>query len=247
MRKLSGTSSYLTNDIPWPESIYIKSRLLLTSINETATCYFNETQEGHGSDDLHARPTQGLKYPYERYEIAKPQLFFYHHKDRLKSYADSHEDSRAHVDALLSYCNDRYKSNFQEADKIFSRGLVNRLHIEKLFVPNRVVITKISGVISACVLQDWPVLEFNGTIRLRCWYWLPDGSGISRCALIVSISSLGEDMWNIVNLSAIPLRFAHPELVAKILLRGRKYWNVLDKSHVSYRGWNVQMEEFYVS
>ena len=56
-------------------------------------------------------------------------------------------------------------------------------------------------------------------------------------------------MVNINDLSVMPLHYASSQVKNQIQERGRKLWSVLngyEASHINYRGWTVENDEYFV-
>ena len=54
----------------------------------------------------------------------------------------------------------------------------------------------------------------------------------------------------IEDLGICPLAFANPQVFETLKMRGQKFWALLNEnseSHVNYKGWNTQRDEYLVS
>ena len=143
----------------WYENICIKSSVLRSALNATACCYINNGLERKNSENLLLHQARGFannaSLAAER-ELYTPHLFLYHHRCRLREYAANHSDALSHVEALLIYASETYGENYEEADKLFSKGVVTRRHLNKLFAPNELIFTYTNGQPAAYVIQRWP-------------------------------------------------------------------------------------------
>ena len=230
----------------WTEAIYTKSKISKNAMQQIATCYFRPI----------ALPTQispGQKFagdtttPLERNRIAPADLFLFHHRHLLRTYALEHSESKQHIDGLFKYVDNRYGIEFAEADSLFARGLVTQMYILYLFKPNELVISGTYGRPVAFVLQEWPELGSDGWLTLSCWSFQTDGSGFARKRSTLSIPPLESETTKIQDLIAYPLRFATLELRELIRSRGEKQWKLRTATQVNYKGWNVKGDQFFVS
>ena len=75
-----------------------------------------------------------------------------------------------------------------------------------------------------------------------------DGIGLARKQHSLSIPRLadGEEI-EISTLPVIPLHFVDLELRLRLERRGQKHWNLRSQTYVTYQGWNVSKDQFYVS
>lgn len=224
---------------PWHENILLKSPRLRSALTSTAFCYISNTQEAQ---------LDGISQVNTR-EVDSPHLFLYHHRARLRKYAASHPDALSHVSALLEYASRVYGGDYQEADELFSKGLVTRRHLVKLFAPNELVFTYTDGQPTAYVLREWPKIMRDGHLNLNCWSWKPSGSTFLRHKRTLSVSALqfDDEELEIRRLSVLPLACKTPEVRTHLELRGRKHWSLRLQSYVSYNGWNISHDQYYAS
>lgn len=216
--------------LPWTEAIYTKSKILKNAMQQIATCHF-----------LWSSTTES----FERNRIAPADLFLFHHRHLLRTYALKHPESTQHVDALFEYVDNRYGVAFAEAENLFARGLITQAHIFYLFKPNELVISGTYGRPAAFVLQEWPKLDNDGWLTLYCWSFQTDGSGFARKRSTLSIPPIESETTKIQNLHAYPLRFATPELRELVRSRGEKQWDLRSATQITYKGWNVKGDQFF--
>lgn len=222
----------------WTEAIYTKSKISKNAMQQIATCYFLPVPSTSTGD---------TKESFERNRIAPADLFLFHHRHLLRTYALEHSESTQHVDALFEYVDNRYGIEFAEAENLFARGLITQAHILYLFKPNELVISGTYGKPVAFVLQDWPELDKDGWLTLECWSFQTDGSGFARKRSTLSIPPIESKTTKIQNLHAYPLRFATPELRELVRSRGEKQWGLRSATQITYKGWNVKGDQFFVS
>ena len=101
------------------------------------------------------------------HELSISDLFLYHHKSALSEYAKLRPGSEPHINALLEYGEEIYAGDFREADEQFRTGVVASKHLCKLFLPNDLVLSSNLGLPCAFVLQEWPVVNATGHVRLK--------------------------------------------------------------------------------
>jgi hypothetical protein len=227
--------------LAFTEDVYTKSDISKSAMQQIATCYFQSTKmmSNQPGDE-----NQSQRLEQER--IHPTDLFLFHHHHRLKTWITQNSKSKEHVGGLLDYVDAKYSVEFAKANSLFERGLVTQAHILKLFKPNETIISENLDRPVVYVLQDWPNLEDDGSIRLPCWSFQPDGSGFGRKQTVLFISPIDHET-NIQTLKAYPLRFASPELYALLCDRGKKQWQYRTTAQVTYKGWNVGGDLFFVS
>lgn len=218
----------------WTEDVYMKSNTSKYAMQQIATCYFQ-------------RFPQPKKVPFAPNLIVPADLFLYHHRHLLRTFASEHSEAKEHINGLLEYMGDRFGREFAEADSLLAQGQISQAHILTLFKPNSIVVSGTYGKPAAFVLQEWPTLSSDGWVTLLCWSFQPDGAGFARKRTSLSIPPIGPKPLKIQNLVAYPLEFALPELQELIRSRGKKQWELRTTTQVSYKGWNVGQDRFYVS
>ena len=224
--------------LQWTEAIYIKSRLLHEAMRTVATCYFQPPVD----EEKPSRDTLS-----KRHQIDPADLFLFHHRALLHQYASEHPETSQHISALLEYAYERFGAEFEKADSLFARGVVDQEHILHLFKPNEVIISGTYEQAAAFVLQDWPQLDSADWVTLVCWSFQADGSGFARRRDHLSILPISTKIITIQDLAAYPLRFATKNVQDLILNRGQKHWAHRIATQITYKGWNVAHDQFYVS
>lgn len=136
---------------------------------------------------------------------------------------------------------------FAKAGSLFASGMVDQEHLLYLFKPNELVISRTYGKPAAFVLLTWPTVSRFGSVDLDCWSIQTDGRGFARKENEFRIDSIDAKITAIQNLSVYPLRYAPKELQEMILRRGEKHWDLRTATQVTYKGWNVAQDQFFVS
>jgi hypothetical protein len=186
------------------------------------------------------------------FEIPSPYNFFFHHRAQLLDEVRSHkpkDDVSTHhsaITALLQYLEKDQGYVFREADKLFELGQTSVQHLQRLFRPNEVVIARFDNVHSAYVLRDWPSINQDSSWCLPCWSWGYDGSFFHRKDTNLTLHFRLGEVARITNLGVFPLRFAPEDLKNELIKRGKRFWDLRHKHYVSYNGWDIKREEFYV-
>ena len=251
----SGHSVLMAQDsslVQWTESIYIKSDILKSALQRVATCYY---QTPIGESTGPAGPTPGSVWNFdpapqslfEQNRITPSDLFLYHHRHLLRSLGLEHSEFQQHVECLVGYTEAQHGAGFTYAENLFAHGLVDQVHIRFLFKPNDILLAGTYGQPAAFILQEWPKVGNDNWITLLCWSFQTDGSGFARKQTTLSIGPLGPKMQDIRSLVAYPLRFATPEVRGSILARGHKHWQLRTPTQITYKGWNVRKDQYYVS
>ena len=232
------------------ETICVKSPALRTALSAVAGCYFNNIIDDDSEYKyiLPTRETEQNTSAIAEKVLYAPHLFLYHHRSHLKRYAAEHASAVSHVNALLGYANHTYGYDYEEAENLFSRGLVTRRHLAKLFMPNDLVLSCVYGQPTIQAILQWAKLTSNGSFDIKCWSWQADGGGFARKSLSLELSpGTNEEEVEIKALPVVPLAYVSPELRVRLELRGRKHWSLRSQSYVSYKGWNVSSDQFYAS
>jgi hypothetical protein len=233
----------------WTEDIYMKSIISKNAMKQIATSYFQPVpKEDQFPHHLSPRAsTENIRAPFEQNRITPADLFLFHHRHLLRTHALEHSESKLHINALLDYVDNRFGMEFTEAENLFERGLVAQEHILNLFKPNELIISGTYGRPAAFVLHEWPKLGGDGWVTLSCWSFQTDGSGFARKQSILSIPPIASKTMKIHDLVAYPFHLATPEIRDMIRSRGEKQWELRTATHVTYKGWNVEGDQFFVS
>ncbi|KAH0547672.1 hypothetical protein FGG08_000161 [Glutinoglossum americanum] len=178
--------------------------------------------------------------------ISSPYLFLYHYRHLLEQLSRQKQGSfLRHITPLLRYINDTYGEEYNEADKLFSQGLVKACDFGKLFLPGDIVVSLVDGHYLGYLSPNWPQDTPMGTL-LDCWSWNFNGSFFkSYKELIVSRPKEGE-ICTIVSLSAFPLRCADVALKTALVSRGQKLWSFRKQKFLNYNGFDFTREEKYI-
>ena len=238
--------------LQWTEAIYMKSRLLHEAMRTVATCYFQppvveEKPNIHAYDGFPVNFNSDKQSLSKRNQIDPADLFIFHHRALLHEYASEHPKTSQHINALLAYAYERFGAEFEKADSLFARGVVDQEHILHLFKPNELIIRGTHEQAAAFVLQDWPQLSSADRVTLVCWSFQADGSGFARRRDPLSVLPIRTKTITIQDLAVYPLRFATKNVQDLILNRGQKHWAHRNATQITYKGWNVARDQFYVS
>ena len=230
----------------WTEDVYMKSRVSKDVLQRIATCHFqpapNPEKYPYGFSPPSPPPSS-----FNHNWITPLNLFFFHHRHLLEKHVAQHPETKDHINGLLQYMEIRCHVDFEVADNLFSLGLVTQAHILKLFRPNELVVSGICGRPAAFVIQDWPELSSDGWVTITCWSFQTDGSRFSRKKTVLSIPPLERETMEIQALPAYPLQFAAPEIRKSIQAHGEKQWELRRTTQITYKGWTVKQDQYYVS
>lgn len=220
------------------ESLAIKSSILRRSIADVAQCYYD------GGDVLYDGRKAGGKQMGEL-TISPAPLRFFHHYQRLLDYVETHPYAREHVTVLLEYCRRTYGSNFQEAKRLFAEAQVNQKHLEKLYLPNSIVISCADGNERAYVVSKWPYIRDFGSLELTCWAWQNNGTGWYRSRHTLTVPPISSSWVSIQSLAVCPAAYVSEHTRKNLIQRGMKLWLLKNPSYISYTGTDVQGEGYY--
>ena len=233
--KNQGLACTKNQALKWYEFLAIKSSTLRQSISDVARCHYN----------LSLNDRSGIEAQIARLIIFPERLFFFHHLQWLSAYDDTRPHVRAHISGLLEYCGRKYSSDFQEARRLFAQGLVSQKHLDKLFLPNSVVIHFENDIARGFVVSDWPSRQYDGKLLLHCWAWQNNGTTWCRNSQTFHLPPISDSHVSIRSLKVYPVEFGLAKTTQMLIERGRKLWDLKDPSYVSYTGYDVQGDDFY--
>jgi hypothetical protein len=187
-------------------------------------------------------------------EMDAPYTSLFHHQEELRQTAESHPNSayEAAVAALVSFIEQNYRVEYDEAQQMFQKGLVSVLHLDKLFKPNDIVVARKvdERSIRAGVLTSYYWYQF-GFITLRGWCWGNDGIRLVRVPWISTVWMAPNldypDDRPITELTVYPFQYAPIDEQELLRNRGNKYWNAKSKYYCEYSGREVRGRQDYVS
>ncbi|CAM1504720.1 Fc.00g023110.m01.CDS01 [Cosmosporella sp. VM-42] len=181
--------------------------------------------------------------------LRNPYLPFYIHNKKFLELADNSGLEPVSLDSIKLVCKwfeEHCQKDWDEADRLFSRGKVTAKHLDKLFRPGELVLDQKKdqrGLIWVLKIENYPWTsedhdvneivatrwEFNGTFQKK------------KLALIANASSMSDDdaFWrggdiDITSLTKYPLRFADLGVREKLIARGHKFWSCRTKRLVAY-------------
>jgi hypothetical protein len=232
----------------WTDKIYLKSRVSKDILQKIGMCHFqSHSQDGDNLHDDSSMGTCSLGASYQYLEIAPLKLFLFHLRFVQPQYIEVHPTAQDLVDGLLQYSNSRYGRDFEEAETLLAQDLVSQTHILKLYKPNDLVVSEMSGQPSAFVVHDWPRVDENNRITLECWSFQTDGLGFARKLTVFCIPPIESEYQAVSSFVVYPIRYAKPEIQEAIRINGQKHWDLRTTTHVMYKGWDVERDQHYVS
>ena len=241
-----------SNESKWRESIVIKSARLRGIINQIAKCYYRKNEELPQTFDIDfIEKNDEVPAEMTKFIINPASLFLFHHSPLLELYASEHVEDRYYIKPLLDYCQRKFGTDFEDARRLFDAGLVSQQHLDKLFLPNTVVVQ--SGTdptkskadsVTAFVISSWPDFDTHENMFITGWSWSPNG-GLVRTPVTAKTSSISAEHVPISSLPFYPLNYASMEIRQALETRGRKFCSLHDGSHVSYTGYDVPGEQYY--
>lgn len=182
--------------------------------------------------------------------MSAPYNFLFHHRKRLAALLEESDIYKAVLAPLLEFLGKNYEEEYESAEALFHRGMVSVRHLDKLFKPDQMVLSKSQrGGLNAFVLADYPGRERNDETKmtLRCWSWQYNGAELLRSPRIVVIGQPLDDETAITDLDVYPVEFAHQSDIEELQRRGQKFWDHKAQVFVSYTGWDMNKENCYVS
>jgi hypothetical protein len=169
-----GSSSSSGSKLFWKESIALINENLRSCIDGVAQCAPNGSAYGSNSPNYAIYSAERDEPDRDLYELR----FFYHHRELLAAGIPSFSSPlKEQVEDILGFLQETYGTVYSETDRLLSQGLIHRDHLEMLFCPNSIVVSKSdskqTGSLSAFVLRSWPIGQ--SALTLDCWYWGFDG------------------------------------------------------------------------
>lgn len=167
--------------------------------------------------------------------LRSPYLGFYHSRNNLgdlfKGLSKADEDL---LWELFEYIHESCSEEFNAADKLFEKGMVNKKHHWKLFAPKTVVVRKHEGSM-VCTLNEKVPLATD--LVNSNWSWKFDGI-FRRDSYWLSLTWPGSDDEDmaIVDLPAYPLKYDRTGLEERLRTRGRTFWDCRIRKYISYFG-----------
>ncbi|KAI0126176.1 hypothetical protein BJ170DRAFT_462939 [Xylariales sp. AK1849] len=177
-------------------------------------------------------------------EMEAPYNFLFHHRRKLRQLADDSELYRPSLDVLLGYLQENFEQEYLEAERLFEKGVVPETHIERLFRPNQVVVTKDQEVQIALSLNEWPVKKFNH-LQFSGWRWYYNGRHLRRQPWFGKMELGFLDDKEIRELAICPIDFVQEDSVKGLKERGKQFWSMRSQRLVSYDGWDHHHDYFY--
>lgn len=233
--------------LPYTEKVYIKSAIARHALEAITTCYFNPVEEQRRGPTYFGRVGEQRQEPaYERNRITPVDLFLFHHRMLLADYVVQHPVSKPHMEPLLQYMESHFESEFAEAEDLFTRQLVTKEHILKLFKPNEIVVSGTHGRPAAFVIHKWPELTSDGWVTIECWSFQTEGSQFARKRSTLSILPIGTQPQQIQTLAAYPLRYATSDVRSSIAAHGEVQWKLRYATQITYKGWNIKNDQYFV-
>jgi len=212
------------------ERLLVVSDILQKALNQVALCSPQDTKDDPGLIQMHA-----------------PYLFLYHHRTLLSDLAaTTGGETEEHVSLLLSFINEHYRDEYEEAERQFNSGIITKEHVEKLYRPNSIVIDITEPQDRAYVIKSW--LEDNGgDLELICWSWGYDGSFLRReeTRLKMNAPSVAGSALSVIGV--FPISMADHETLENLRLRGQKFWSMKGQHFTCYSGYDVAKMRFHVS
>ena len=232
-RKIRPENAEFRGILPDDERIQIISSTLTSALIEAGNC-------SPFDDD-------------SNYEMKAPFSFIYHHRTQLRELGQRKQgEVSLQISSLLSYVETNYREEYDDADAKFAKGVVSLEHLQKLWVPNQLVITHVKSHAVARVIGSWPELNNHmkrarNALSLLVWSWEYDGNNLHRLYDIENIGLANHDVLAIDQLSIYPIKFASQELQDRIKVRGQRYWNLRHQQLIAYSGLDFNKETTYVT
>jgi hypothetical protein len=190
-------------------------------------------------------------------EIRSPYHYLYYNRASLRQNLRRADDEhQILVNLLLDYAEKSFQASYDEANILFSQGLVSFETLPYLFEPKMHVVRQISGEIIAYQTKGWiealkkpKAPEEIGC--LRCWSWSFDGCFRKRkYEFLMEWPDSRREVKQIKTLAVYPIKYAEPGVEDELFSRGEKFWDCRNRIYVSYDnqeafGDTVQVSQFH--
>ena len=187
-------------------------------------------------------------------EMGAPYPFLFHHRRQLEELARDSETYRVVLAPLKAFLAESVEAEYQEAEAMFARGMVNLRHLGKLFKQNRIVVS-LPPPGGGWYLEAAVLKEFNNKrqglggdkLEMRGWSWRYNGTELQRQPWRKVIDLITDDETPINELPVHPVEFARPEHIEQLVRRGKAFWDMKAQVFKEYTGWDKSRTSHYVS
>lgn len=184
-------------------------------------------------------------------------LFYHRHLIEEKIVDELSLEQQVPLRLLLGHVRTAYASTYEEAQVMFSQGLVSPKHFSKLFIPNDVVLGSENGQPCAWLCNDWPekVSPFAGlkekiyyrrsdimslvqdqSFSLYCSSWSFDGRFRNdKRTLVCQWPRDFPSTVKICDLAYFPLKYDESGIQKLLEHRGKIYWTCRRRTYISYK------------
>ncbi|CAG8377073.1 unnamed protein product [Penicillium salamii] len=139
---------------------------------------------------------------------------------------------------LVEFMKKTFIHEYNEADALFSKGLVTKFHLPKLFAAQDVLVTKERGQPCAYILDVFP----GDSMALSCWAWRFDGR-FWKYRIAIDVNWPGsQETVAITDLSIYPLIYATPDVKRLLESCGRRFWLIRHGKYISYTSPGIQKD-----
>ena len=172
--------------------------------------------------------------------LVAPYVHLYHIRDTAQALAPEvlNRSELAHVRLLFGYLESAYGTVHKDATNLFTKGMVTREHLPKLFHPTDIIVGFEDDNPRAFRINDCQVSHSGISVTLHCSTWQFDGAfrQVKQTFTVEWPGSAGDDNEEvpIASLNVRPLRYDTTGLRAKLLQRGIMFWSCRKRRLVSY-------------
>lgn len=164
-----------------------------------------------------------------------PYVHFYHARDAIESVGRNilSNHSQKYTKALLNYLQISFQHDYEEADRLFEKGLVTRKHLLKVFRTNNILVSLQNGQPRGFLVKSCGVTDDG--VQARCSTLSFDGR-FRRVDETINVVWPGRagDTLRICELNAYPLQYEQSGLKTELLARGTTFWSCRGRKFVSY-------------
>jgi hypothetical protein len=166
--------------------------------------------------------------------LQAPYVHLYHTREAMGRVHHVILDSSGsrHIAALLEYLESSFGGEYDEANDLFKRGVVNLKHLPKLFRTSHVIVRLEDGQPRGYLTTDCQPSDDG--VEIQCSTWAFDGA-FKKVKEQLHVQWPDDmDEMPITNLNVYPLQYDTSGLREKLLARGASYWSCRKRRFISY-------------
>ncbi|OMP85740.1 Proteasome-activating nucleotidase [Diplodia seriata] len=152
-------------------------------------------------------------------------------------------NEKARLNLLMRFVGHHFRDEYQDAESLFEKGLVNSKYAKYLSGPGSVLVARENGNDIGYLQKTFFCNEAKTTWSVNAMTLAFDGEfKESDKDLIINVEDTPR---RISSLDFHPLEYADPHVAQTLEARGRKFWACRKSAYVSYTGLDMNKETTY--